>query len=319
MDASGRDLSEAYLRGFFAPGEVREVLGMRLVNDPERGMRTFPEHRARTRPRVFVEDPGPLAESMGLKDLTKGDALWTFSDDIARFRLMHIDSIATFVAGAAQRHHPRASTGLCFVYGSTRGDGAEIGWTGCRSIQVPGAEIERLGALAQSLRAHAAGHGIPLERSREHYGRGPYWLHVLRRRFGRRTFEKDGITHNVLADHPVHEQFFSMLLHAFSRIAPCEVEVAGEGRRLTFSPGGTSDEAPAREIKDAMAPYQLGSARWLFRKLRKMSHRGKCSIRLSARSGGEMLLDIKPLGRERAVFRSSFTRGEAPSPAAPRH
>jgi hypothetical protein len=63
MGATGRDLNEAYLRGFFEPGEVREVLGMRLVNDPERAERVFPEYRAGRRPRVFLKGPGPFAEA----------------------------------------------------------------------------------------------------------------------------------------------------------------------------------------------------------------------------------------------------------------
>jgi len=130
-----------------------------------------------------------------------------FRDDVARFRTMYFQNPAEFVAGIVQRHHPRALTGLSFVFGSDRPGLPPSGWTGCPSVLVPETQIKDLCTLANELRGHARMKKLLFPRSRRQHERGPYCLHVLRRRLGRRTFLHDDRRMIAIVDLPVHEQY----------------------------------------------------------------------------------------------------------------
>ena len=291
---------DGFLDGFFRAGEVREVLGMRLVCDTERAKRTFPEHNRRSLARIFVEEPGTLAESIGFTDLAAGDALWKFRDDVARFRGMGIGSTAALVTGIVERHHPCARTGLCFVLGSNRSGRPPHGWTACRSIMLPDSLVGDLRALAGELRAHAAKRKLLISRARGHHERGPYLLHVLLRRFGRRRFVHDGRKMTPVVDLPVHEQYRWLLAFELGRIAPCDIVIAAEGGRVRFESLGGDGGRKARDIANAMAPYHFGSARWLIRALRtwaQSSARRPIPLELEA---GSINLRVRILPRWRA-------------------
>ncbi len=297
---------EHFLRGFFVPGESRQVLGVTLVNDPRRGDVVFPAHTASLRPRVFVDDPGDRAEALGLTDLAAGDALWLFGDDTARFRLLGIDSIATFVVGACARHCPSSPSPICFVFGDGMGRDERTGRTACRSIQMSMAEAQDLGELAEALITHAARKRFSLGRSRRHYEGAPYWFHVLRRWIlTRRTRIREGNGYRVPdASLPVHRQYLHILLRELSTSGPLSMEIAAEGDHLAFRSPEHPKESGA--LDQEMRHRQLGSAKWFFGDLRRMSDGNTCTIRYALSEDRHMAAVFEFLGPHAARCTTTF-------------
>ncbi|MHC4200372.1 MAG: hypothetical protein ACYSU0_10295 [Planctomycetota bacterium] len=266
MDASGRDLSETYLRGFFEPGEVREVLGMRLVNDPERAERVFPEYRAGRQPRVFVEDPGPSAEAPD--SVLPGDAAWLLRGDsvVARYHDIFLPNVASLVVGIVDMHHPRLPRYVTICSGGERlGDGASFNGTFGVKLRYSRKQLAGLRAVRDALVGNAARRRLTLVRAEKRYNRedGPYWRQILLRRAA-------AIACRVLG---LQQYWCSRLLHEFCCAAPWDVVVAWEGEGLRYEPVGPDGEGKARRIARAMRPYEHGSGRWFLWLLRKWAKR----------------------------------------------
>ena len=301
------------LRAYFEPLKPCEVLGMKMVLDPERAKRLFTDipPEGALRPQIFLEDPGLLAERIGLASLVSGDVFGFVNGGLSRYWDMYITTPADFVSAIATMHNPLAPT-VCDCF---RWDAQACKWARPGAgITVPDDEIDKLRVLRESLLRYAATKGLHMQTPVKYYNGEPYIIHRLkcwwrRRRYMAKETDKTGCPNFLM---PVHKQCLSLLLHSICR-GPYRFTVYGEENRLHITSDDEKWKARARELDGVMSACDVGSMKAFFRLVdsfvRATVEHGHMHLVLCG--GRQFHAKAQVVGK----FRVSFELEEAPEPS----
>lgn len=254
------------IEDYFRPGTVCEVLGMKLIHDPKRAKREFPQYPDCRLPQVFVVEVGAMAEALGLGEITPKDAFWLVGGDPARYRAFPIDSIPSFINALASMHEPSASAKVVWVFGEDKEPPIKKGFTIGGQFHMSDAEAAELIKLRDALMKHAYSHGLPWREPKRHYDGKWYLLHLLKRGIPAYLKRRHGDACAV-TDMPVHEQYFFALLMEVHRRAPCNITIRLDDTHVEVlsCDEKLNETSQTLTMDSVMKTLQVGSIFWLRR------------------------------------------------------